>query len=778
MAWLLKFCFYVGFTIGWTMLTAVLVNRLGLEYLPLLYVANALLTIGSTMIFAAVLHRIGRQTMIITTVVSGAVLLIGSIATLTVTGNVLLFLGVALLAEALFFGQLNILLGLFIEEIFSPLESERTFPLIETSEYIGAIAGGLTILTALKFGHVAPTTLTFFWAGAIASIVPLILYFTSRERKLPKLKLKTSKDAMSGIEHLSEGAMHIRNTPFLIGLLIVVMLQWMCFTLVNFQYTKAVDHGVGQHATADALHNSGEATLMHEDRLTEGLGALHIGFGLLALTTQLFLTSRVLTRLGIVRTLRLHPIMTLITATALTFKFGFMTAVANKALFEVTTGMYTASYHASFYALKENVREHAKELLEGLVRPLGVIAGTGLLFAITTILSGTLGTLGVSIAIICLALTMIGLLTLLRTTYTHVSKKNLELFGDHPAKFTSIEVLAQAGHANSAEILVKNLLYRKESELMQIKILESLGRIREPKTIPEIIACFGSKSLAVKIAAVQALGEFKDLGAHFFTQSFTRYRVITALKELFANEDSKELRSAIVHVFANMHQAEVIPFLVDTLSTTDETVRADCIYVCGLFHDVSAAYYLEPYLNAENPFVKANAIISLWQFPQYRLKLTMQLTNLLESDNKETQKATIHALGEIKAIQERPRLLKYLEHPDPELQLLAALALAKLMDERAINIITDFVLGDDLTLAAFAKRHMRHIPAEMQKEIENAMHQRLGKKLQEILEVHGATHLGELPTDTLMTLKTIYAHTNDWHEVAKIDSILTGKTLN
>jgi len=776
-AWSLKFFWYMGYAIGWTMLTAMLVNRMGIEWLPLLFVASAGLTILGTTIFSEIIHRWNRKWVLLGTLMSGVVLLGAALTALNGFGSLKLFFGFTLVAHAIFFTQLNILIGLFVEDLFSPMEGERAWPLIGTSKYIGGIIGGLTILFGISVLHFEASQLTIFWAGSVAAIFPLLLGFYAWHRRLPSLsvtKAKTTK--VSSLTKMREGLRHVRATPFLVGLVVVVMIHSLFYTLLNFQYTKAVDSKVS-HATEQQLHNepvhgSGENTTHHEDLLTHDLGALYIGFSLLALFFQLFITSRVIEKIGIVRTIAIHPTVSLISTMGLTVWFGFPAAVAGKAMFGVTTGMYQSAYYASFYALKEEVREHAKEFLEGLVTPLGVLIGTGLMFVAQYFFHAEALTLAVNI-IMLIAMAIMGLAVIwLRERYTHVSKKNLEIMGDHPAKFTSIEVLAQRGHTNAAEILVKNLLYKKESEIMQIKILETLGRIRDPCTIPEILTCFEKPSPAVKLAAVNALAEFQDLGKHFFTQAFTRFRVVSALKELFEKEDSKEIRSAIVRVFANMHQAEVVPFLVETIEKADSVVRADCIFVCGLFHDISAAHYLEPHLKSEDAYTRANTIISLWQFPQYRLRLTILLTSLLEAEDKTSQKAAIHMLGEIGALQERPRLEKYLEHEDAELRLLAALALAKLHHEQVPELLADFILHEDASLATLAKKHLARIPADMQEQVSKIVHHRLSQRLTELLADVDAESLSELSPAILNEMSRLYASADDWHEVAKIKTAL------
>ncbi len=766
------------------MLTAMFVNRLGIGYLPLLFIANAGLIILGTIAFSSIVHRIKRRTVLLSTVASGAILLVASLIFFNITENLLYFFTLALLAESIFFAQLNILLSLFIEDLFSPLESQRAFPLIESSEYIGGIVGGLIILFAIDVLHFEAPQLTFIWAGSIALIFPILLIFYQQRHQLPTLtNNKSTLKHTSRLQKIREGGSHLKNIPFLRGLLLVVLLQWSFFTLLNFQYTKAVDESVGaereiaamttENTSTEPMRASGENTNSHENLLTEGLGMLHIGFSLLALLTQLFLTSRVIERLGIIRTLQVHPIISLVTTLGMTFKFGFASAAAAKALFEATTGIYTAAYHSSFYALRESVRDHAKELLEGLIRPLGVILGTGAIFGLSALFYGDALTLAINLAILSAVVIMGITLWRLRERYTHVSKKNLEMFGDHPAKFNSIEILAQRGHTNAAEILVKNLLYKKESVSLRKKILETLGHIHDPKTIPEILRCFDDPNPEIKLAAVSALGKFQNLGKHFFTQAFTQYRVVNSLRDLFERENSKEIRSAIIHVFANMHQADVVPFLIKTLDTADNVIRADCIYVCGLFHDVSAAHYIEPHLQSKDPYVKANAIIALWQFPQYRLQLTIQLTTLLDAKDRATQRAAIHTLGEIGAIQERPRLEKYLKHEDEELRLLAALALAKLKHVDAPAVLAEFVLHENPKLATYTKKHLGRIPKTVQKQVAQIIHQRLSQRLSQLIGSSTATNLSELSPTVLQQLRQIYTTAGQWHEVAKVDTALT-----
>jgi HEAT repeat protein len=782
LAWSVKFFFMIGFTVGWTMLTAMLVGRLGIGYLPLLYIANAGLVILSTIFFSELIHRVGKKILTYLTIVCGAILLISAIIAFNATGELKLFLLLALAAESIFFAQLNILLGLFVEDLFSPLESARAFPLVETSEYIGGITGGLLILGGLRFLHLEAFELSFIWATAIALIFPLLLFAQRISNKLPTLGSEAvSIKGFRSLQKFREGSKQVKKIPFLASLAAVVMLQWMFLTMLNFQYTEALNTRVttASETTAEATHAAAPAHSNHEELLTHGLSLLHIAFYTLALFTQLFLTSRVIGKLGIVKTLRLHPLIASVATAIMTLKFSFGSAVATKALFESTTGIYTAAYHSSFYALKENVREHAKEFLEGLIRPLGVTLGTGALLVFQRIFTGETLSLAVNLTLLTAALAMSWLLTRSKNQFTQVSQDNLNLAGNHPAKFNSIEILSRPGHTNAAEILIEKLFDENESELLRIKILATFGKMSNPQTIPAILECFRAKSEDLRLAAVIGLGDFRNLEVTPTAQIFTHQRVIDALKDLFQKENSQEIRSAITRVFARIGQTEVVHFLLKALRAADDSVRVDVLHVCGMFEDPGCAHYIEPYLESSNPAVKANAIAALWKFPHYRLKLAPLLAELLAAQDKPAQKAAIYTLGEIGAKEEEQLLLNYLAQPeDAELRLLAALALAKLNHAATPRILAGYILQGDEILSAEVKKQLLNLPKGIQKEVGKILHHRLSHQLHRLLTRNQVKSISELPRERLEEYRKIYAIAADWGEVARVDAILTGTTLD
>lgn len=742
-AWLLRLFFQTGFVVGWTMMTAMIVNKFGIEYLPVLYVANGVLIVLGTFIFSRVIYTVKHRTLIIISSLLSALVL--ALAVIFFNYATTAFLLLALVSISIFAAQVNIMLLGFIEELFSPIENQRANPIIETSEPIGGIIAG--IILTLFAGKIHVTSFTYVWIFFILAIIPILLFFYHKKHRF--ITIADHEEHTSTKENkIKKGLQHMKAMPFLKGLAVVIFCQWMFVNMMNYQYTKAVDsnisHGTSTHATVEAptehdvadaghaaapLHDYKEPPKdahSHEDALTHGLGMLHIMFSLGMFLTQLFISSRTVTRMGIVRSLEILPGFSLLTTIGMLFHYSIVTAVLAKGIYEVTLVMMNNAYHNSYYAVYENIREQIREFLEGLVRPLGVIMGTSLLLVLQfAVPVAYVDNVILAIMLITL-LVMLFVLYQLRGKYTQLSKKNLDIIGEHPEKFNAIEILSQHGHEEASMILTKNLMYKKESPRTMVKILKALAILKDEDSLPEILMCLDYPHLDVRIQACKTLASFKNLGEKFYSQAFAKHRVLTTLSELFKKERSRELKLAIIHVFASIHHSDIVPFLLTSLEEETNEFRADIIYIIGMFQDINAGVYIEKYLDSEDPMVKANTIIALWRFKKYRLKLLIHLTSMLDDeDDKERLLAGIFVLGETKSIQEVPKLLEYLVCEDAMVRLYAAVALAKMGYHESIDPLLHSMLSEDHALAQAAKELLAHVDAQFLKFIRSHLEQHI-----------------------------------------------------
>ncbi|MEI7511581.1 MAG: HEAT repeat domain-containing protein [Candidatus Peregrinibacteria bacterium] len=765
-SWILKFVLHTATILGFTVILALFVGDMGLENLPYLYIFQAIFAIGGTLALSNILRNFPKPEAL---GIGGVILFILALSGFFLHGaHPFLFFSVLILAYSVVATQMNIALSLFTEELFSPLESERTFPIIESAEPIGGIFAGLITGFGISLHLVEAVDFLIIWAFFGALFSPLLYFFVQKLDPIPKPHSQQDEfERLGGWGEIKESLKHIFNNPFLKALFFAVVVQWLVFNLIEFQYTTAVKHAFtgGAHG-GDSVAN----------QLTHGLGLVHIGIHGVVLFFQLFIASGIIKRFGMVRTIILNPVLVFLSSLTMMLSFSFVTATATKGVFEAFGGLARNAYHSSFYVFRPRVRERAKEFLEGIARPFGMLLGTLIIFLLQYVSHHDEAFLSSFLSLSILFLLGGWLLTSfsLGEKYTLLARKNLETSGHAPEKLDAIEILSQKGHKDPGVHLIKVLNFKNEKPRVRSKILLTLGQIRDTNAIPEIVKCFEDPSPEVKLAAVESLVEFKGLGSHFMGQSFAKHRVIEALQTLFHTTHSKKIKSAVIKVFRNIQHADIVPFLLESLESKDPDTISGAIRVCGLFHDISAGYYLEKFLNHPNPLVRSNTIIALWQFIPYRMKLTVALAGMLESKDDEVLQSGIYAVGETESIQEIPRLIKILaENPENHhLRKHAAIALAKMNHEHSIEHLVELILHPEKDVSLSTKSLFPRVHDNIKKIVNQHINQHITHEILDILEKEQSDILEEMSNQTLKSLLRAYEILGEEKETLQIQEIL------
>ncbi|MBI2464336.1 hypothetical protein HYV57_05250 [Candidatus Peregrinibacteria bacterium] len=761
-SWTLRFLFQLGFVIGWTIVLSMFVSRIGLRYLPYLFLANAALIMSGTFLYSEIIHRVKKETLIVFTALASGFILYFS--TFFPSYNHFIFFGFVLIAGSILLSQLDIIISLFIEDLFSPMESERTFPIIESSHTIGGIVAGL-IVSAFA-NYLPPWKFIYIWVISVLLIIPVMFAFQSYAKKVPFLEFKKKYRKVVGrFKKMMEGYSQMKIIPFLKGLIVIIVLQWIFINLLEFQYINAIQKSIA-NLSAD-----------NESSLAKKLGFLHMLFFASALTVQLLMASRIIKALGIVGSLILEPLVMLVNVILLMIRFNALSAIMTKVSFEITHIIYQNAYLSSFYTIESNIRENAREFMEGIIKPLGAIIGMVIILNLQNFLLDE--TLSFSINSIMAISLFIILLILwnIKTKYTLEATNILQKDGKHFEKYTALEVLSQKGHANAAQIIVKRLIDPYEDEKIKIKTLQMLGKLQDPTTIPEILDCLSESSEKIKLHALEALSEFRNLGKHVFSQAFSKYRVINTLKKLFFNENSEEIHSYIIQILANLKQSEIADFIIQTLKTAkSDRIKRDCIEACGLFHDPNAAHYIEVYLNAENPEILEKTIVSLWHFPKYQHRAEKKLETMLKSNDNQTIKAGINALGELNEKSYIPFLVEMLKND--ELKTNAIFALAKLGHETCHELLLPLLMEGEKTLVEKTRTLIKTLPQKMKKNIEKELHRKVSEEMNEILNNSEEKSLETIDEMTLKRLRELYELVEEHHEVLKIDQFLSKNAKN
>jgi len=176
----------------------------------------------------------------------------------------------------------------FMVDLFSSDQGKRLFGLIAAGGTAGAIAG--PILTALLATPLGPVNLlpvsALLLAGAVLCVTRLV-HWADRH---PSTSTQQTGEPLGG--SILAGLTLIVRSPYLLGIALFMLLFTTLATFVYFEQAHIVARSYVESA----------------DR-TRFFALLDLAVNLLTVLTQIFITSRLLTRLGVAASLALLPLL-------------------------------------------------------------------------------------------------------------------------------------------------------------------------------------------------------------------------------------------------------------------------------------------------------------------------------------------------------------------------------------------------------------------------------------------------------------------------------------
>ena len=758
-AWSINFLLRFGFILGWTLIVATFLNKMGIQYLPILFLGNALLVMGGTLIYRNFIHKIRREVLISFSLLLGAGLLIASLFFSRNHGFTYLLL--LLITEGVILSQVYILASIFFEELFTPLESQRTFPIIESAELVGTIAGGLVL--SLFATSLAPYKFIAIWATALVMILPIVLFFNSRTMEIPKLQ--SEEDMLKELKRKSffDSFKEIKKIPFLKGLMWVVLINWALMNIVEFQYTKAIQ--------MEVLRTNDLAAVNPEESLMQKLGTLHVIFSSAALMIQLIMASRILSGLGIVSSMLLHPIVTFLNGLVISLRYGFVTASITRGTFELTNLIFSNAYNSSYYAIPHHIRDEAKELIQGIVKPLGALIGTTFILVAAELLNSEISTFVLNMLLITLSITMAVCISDLSKKYTDMSEQNLGHKLDIHTRLNAIEILAQNGHGKFPASLKKILTRSGEETILKEKILITIARRQDTDSLSTVLSMLNNKEDSIRSAAVKTIMDFHTLEKRIFDQSLTRYFTIQHLKKAIEEEKNHFVREQLVKALYNITPDELTEFVIKSIESNSE-FQAEFIKLLSLFKDPNLIPYLEPYLKHKSAGIRAACIISLWQFKRIRPLLSHVLNQLLKSKNKNTILAGMEAAGLIRNYKVKHVLTDELGNRDREIAEGAILALARLDDKKILPEILKRITDENHKWHKNKNYILESFSKKYSEDIRTSINLFVIEKINVILSRHRNQSIEVMEKEVLKQLLKLYREIDAHHESYKIEKIL------
>ncbi len=754
--WLMIFLTRVGFIIGSTILLASFLSVVGIQLLPVFFLVNALLVMLGTFLYRPLVQRVKRELLISYTVLYAAAFLVTSVAFLG--DQNLVFFILFMIAQAVFVTQLNILISLFNEDLFTPLESQRTFPVIESAETLGGIVAGILLST---LAHEVPAyKFVVIWVLLLLCILPIVLKFNPRTMEVPHLETDTPHSSRSLLSSLKS----IRKVPFLRGLILVVLLHWAAMNIVEFQYTKALQELVASSEGGD-----------YEANLVGKIGTLHIVFYSAALAIQLVAASRILTSLGVIWSMMLHPLVLILNVLGMTLNYNFATTALVKGGFEFTNILYKNGYDSSYYVIPHELRDDVKEVMQGLMKPFGAILGTSTMMVLAYFMNGPAETLALNLAIIGFSAFMFFTLLRLSKLYTEMCEHNLSHKNDLGTRLNAVEILGQKGHSRFPSSLQKILKRPQEPLVLRESILRTIALREDLNSVESLIELLSDPSQRLRFATAQALNPFSHLDSKKLDHAFSHYRVIHALEERLFKERDERTREIIVSNLFKMNPQRFIELVLRSIKEKEGPSKAKLIRMLRLFHDPNLKHYLTPSLEDKDPAIKAATLIALWGYKDLRPTLVHHLKQMLESPKKAVLLSGMDACGEVSDLSFRPALMKHLKSTDPELHKAAVLALAQMEDESAIPHLLHSFLDPQHEWFEEMNAVLANLPARFEQVVRQAFHSHVSDAIHGLLSPHIGKKLSTLSRHTLKHLHVLYIKISAHHEAHQIQNLLDYK---
>jgi HEAT repeat protein/ATP/ADP translocase len=770
---IVKLLFQTALVMGSSFSVALFMGYYSVDALPVFFVFQAIFAIIGTVALAGMLRRIPPSHMIM--LASGFASLLLIFSSNIFEYNPALFFGILLLVFSVFLAQVGIWIALFIENLFSPLESERAFPVIEASEPLGGILAGFIMIALI--GELDIEQL-FQIIGFVLAGIPIFLFFSlKRLQAIPVLKVRRERRLKKRTKR--EFIINIRSivvtNKYLMCLFFIIFFHFFAFHLVEYQFSKAIDMSVRtseNYTVGPQLQDSHD----YEYHIIHHFGMIHVIIHTILLVLQILLASRLLRRFGVVNSMLISPLFYLVTFLVMAVRFTFMSAIISKGVYDVGGGLSRITFLQTFFAFSEQTRDEAKEILEGVARPLGLFVGTIALVVLQGLVAPELFSTAVSVMLVGVSLISIGLLLRLKDHYSSVSREKFLNNDDLVEKMNAIEILGQPGHNKSVEFLLENLRDTNQLPEVKVKILQVVGRLQATNAISDIVNCFHSKDYAVRLAAVKSLGKYTNLGKHFFEQAFSKHMVQSALKDLFLKAHSTSIKVAAMRVFANLKDPEIIPFLIKALKTQDDELLAECILVFGLFHDAGTIRHLTPFLSGRTTSrPRGAAVIALWQYEDVRPRAEKALDEMLNSKNDDSVISAIFTIGETLNHNKKVVLKTMLTHKNYRVRRHAAIAMAKLRDNDVVDYLVRLLFYKDKKIALKTKKLIEGVDLKIMRKVEERCVHEVSQRVTRILENAGTSFLENLHVRDLHELLFLFHLVDAEQEILKIRMILGEK---
>jgi CRP-like cAMP-binding protein len=372
-----------GINWGEAIVQAAFLQRVGVQYLPWVFISSAACSLGALFIYTAFADRVSNTRLLIAIMSISCAGVVLGLAGLAAGQVSLAYLLLYLVLNVPLMDVYNVHWATYVNGFYDIRAAKRIVPVLGTAARLAGIIAGLSMPLLNRLfspsAIIAVMGLALAVMAALAAAMPRIL----GERRAgctgsPGLRNLAGARLRAGLTrpgrrapgwvqgvtraysaNLREGYQQIARSPFLAWMALSTLSMTILLALLNYQ--------------ASAVF---QAELKTTVQISNFLGVLSGLANLVILPIQLFLLSRLITRLGLGNVSLVYPFVNLAAAGSLVVAPGLGTAAfAYLDRTALRTAFRSPIDNLLYNAVPLRVKARTRAFVGGLVVPVGTIAG-------------------------------------------------------------------------------------------------------------------------------------------------------------------------------------------------------------------------------------------------------------------------------------------------------------------------------------------------------------------------------------------------------------------
>jgi HEAT repeat protein/CRP-like cAMP-binding protein len=722
----MAFVFIAGITWGELSVEATFLVSQGVEKLPQILIANAVVSIVAIALYTPFVDRVANDRLLIAISVIG-VAVIG-------VGWVLLWQGMPHVANPLLYlltlvvrQTFNLQWWTYVNGFYDTRAAKRIVPILFTASRFAVILAGRTI--PLLNRYLSSGGIILVWMGSllIVALAAWVMPYLMRERRTKEAGAGTGLPAIASVgaerasfvRNVREGYRYVSRSPFLRWVALSTLLFMLLLALLNYHTSDVL--------TRPSLFSRDDPESSRA--LSEFLGSLTSWTSLILLPFQLFLFSRVVGSVGLGNANLIFPGGTLLICGALVGWPGLTTAALgylDRKIFR--TVFRNPTDNLLYNAVPLSVKGRARAFIGGLVAPLGDLVGGGLLLLVPlggvawlllSLIGGT-AVLYVVSALVVRRRYAQALVTMLeQEDFTFLLSQPSELSAVDSSTLERLTTRLAESKSDDLTIFVANLICESGGR-EAVPILAEVARTAGPyvrSMILDVLATSGVRSEAVRRLYTEFLDD---------EDGRVRRASIAGLEQLIGS-DSEQFLALALEMLQDADidvQAQVIPPLVRSgdffyLASAAQTLmqllsdeasperRASAVRVLGEIGDVRFVRNLAEYLAGADDRVRLEAAVAIEALSQQRIpkRLMPVILNhvpaLAHDPVERVRLAAVTILGRVGSQEAHRMLVSFLTDPSLQVRQAAVSALTR-VGRSVISVVSPSLNSDDPELRKMA----------------------------------------------------------------------------